>query len=197
LAKAQLELQRERSQILECAVNNNFTLVQSKMRRLAPVSYHKEMADPAPPLDSLVALDAYQATMTLPSGKKYEADFKFDGYETPNHSKGKHRTACSSAQNLTYTLTDIRFREGGLHYLVAEDRLFWGIILCWLGLGTTFPYGPCHCEEKDKSWIGKLQTEWNAKLAEVKTNPNNVQCMFWDAPIGCLNAACPFKHSTN
>lgn len=197
LAKAQLELQLERSQILECALNKKFTLTHSTMRRIAPVAYDTKASDPAPSLDQLIPLDAYTVTITLPSGKKFTSDFKFAGYEGSSHiKKGTRATACSNAQSMEYILdSDIRYKEGGLHYLLDDARLFWGMAICWLAFGTTFPYGPCHCGKKDYSSMDKLQKRWDKILEDAKRDPCSVQCMFWDGPFGCFSADCPFKHA--
>lgn len=192
LRSGQAALQRERSACLTAALTKTISLRGSSHMRLAPSANGSEgkansLKQP------LTQLEKYEVAWTDPETDRTSSyHFKFIG-------QGKHH-ACDLPRELESLLSDERFAQGGLLYLLPE-RAFWSMVFNWYHLGTTIPFpGPCgngKCTRGNPGFVQKwkqLQAKYDGMFASALADPFSVRCMFVDTPIGCQVPDCPFAH---
>eukprot|EP00741_Cyanophora_paradoxa_P020265 tig00021238_g19559.t1 len=212
VARLQLDGQHKFSAELQAALHaqTNVRMTHSSQPRIAPVAYVG--GTPAPPLRDLVSLDMYSAEWNFDfgDGRRYSGttDFKWRGTETPGHCVQPGITSCSLYQTLEFydavlhaDEDTIKWREGGLHYLITYDpSLVWGLAVNFAVHGTCLPYAACRCDRRatePPAKLVQLRDKWDAVLRRAKDDWRSVECMFEHTPFGCQNkgAGCPWQHT--
>jgi len=191
LKKSQARTQNEGHQILQAALNGNFTVKRTEG-------------------DLTVAFTGPKSS-DLEVGKKYalnvinrEFTFEWEGLHSMDHSIPKgHPTSCFLLEVLMKSyLKDVSMKEGGLHYL-AGYQIFWFMLINFNTYGTVAPfYGPCICNPKNVKAqmppeLRELRKKWNKMFMRAKADINDVQCMYCGIHTrdDCHNFEnCPYKH---
>jgi len=200
--EVQVRTQNERHQVLQAALNGNFTVKHSEGD--LTVAWH---------------LVHGPKSTDLVFGNKYELNvnsevftFEWEGLNPMEHSIPEgHPTSCVLFESMEEHLNDEEFMEefnqkvslqyiAGMH-LLQLDSVFWSMVINFNTYGTVAPFdGPCRCNSKNvKAQMPperrELRKKWNKFFKRAKADINDVQCMYSASKVGCQNYEnCPYKH---
>jgi len=202
LKARQVKIQTSHNQLLQDALNGNFTVQHTGSFFFMPSK-----------TDSPLVHNP-KAGADVQSGERYKLvinnkafEFKWRGLESSHHSIPENQpTACGTFQYMEMTFSEEEYDRRGLHYLAGSgdkgaSETFWYMLINFNTFGTVAPYkGPCHCNPnnvKGKMPLErrKLKKKWDRIFKRAKADFKDVQCMFSDTEEGCHNfKECPYKH---
>ena len=202
-AQFQARLQSEYHAILLDALEGRFEVFHNGGFFWTPVVTDMKNSDwkRNPRATDMTSLERYQLRHDSPrSENNNPIVFKWRALESLEHGRGEP-IGCSFIELIKYhLLDDERYREGGLHYLAGsleDPGLFWGMVINFNTFGTVAPFhSNCNCNmQRLPKKQRKMRNKWDKIFQRAKQDPLDVQCMFSETPIGCLDyEECPYRH---